>query len=118
MWQGNDLSVGTARLLSWPCGEVAGSPVAAGGGTVGQWEVGNGVVTLFLCGDVMPGRGVDQVLPHPGHPELREAYASDARAYVDLAVLDRISRGFGSRVELRPDGMLALRPASRGAAAC
>jgi poly-gamma-glutamate capsule biosynthesis protein CapA/YwtB (metallophosphatase superfamily) len=52
---------------------------------VGQWKVGDGVVTLFLCGDVMPGRGVDQVLPHPGDPELREAYVSDARAYVDLA---------------------------------
>jgi poly-gamma-glutamate capsule biosynthesis protein CapA/YwtB (metallophosphatase superfamily) len=47
--------------------------------------VGDGVVTVFLCGDVMPGRGVDQILPHPGDPELREAYARDARAYVDLA---------------------------------
>jgi poly-gamma-glutamate capsule biosynthesis protein CapA/YwtB (metallophosphatase superfamily) len=48
-------------------------------------EVGEGTVTLFLCGDVMPGRGVDQILPHPGDPELREAYAQDARTYVDLA---------------------------------
>jgi poly-gamma-glutamate capsule biosynthesis protein CapA/YwtB (metallophosphatase superfamily) len=47
--------------------------------------VGDGVVTLFLCGDVMTGRGIDQVLPHPGDPELREAYVRDARAYVDLA---------------------------------
>ena len=30
-------------------------------------------------------RGVDQVLPHPGDPELREDYASDANAYVRLA---------------------------------
>jgi len=22
-------------------------------------------ITLFLCGDVMTGRGIDQVLPHP-----------------------------------------------------
>ena len=43
------------------------------------------MLTLFLCGDVMPGRGVDQILPHPGGPELREAHAKDARAYVDLA---------------------------------
>ena len=43
------------------------------------------MVTVFACGDVMPGRGVDQILPHPGDPELREAYARDARAYVDLA---------------------------------
>src|SRR6266536_2346112 len=33
----------------------------------------------------MTGRGVDQVLPHPGDPELRERYAADARAYVGLA---------------------------------
>ncbi len=43
------------------------------------------MLTLFLCGDVMPGRGVDQILPHPGDPELRETHAKDARAYVDLA---------------------------------
>src|ERR1700736_1290360 len=47
--------------------------------------VGDGLLTLVLCGDVMTGRGVDQVLPHPGDPELRERYAGDARAYVGLA---------------------------------
>jgi poly-gamma-glutamate capsule biosynthesis protein CapA/YwtB (metallophosphatase superfamily) len=45
----------------------------------------DGLVTLFFCGDVMLGRGVDQVLPHPGNPELREGAAGDARAYVRLA---------------------------------
>jgi poly-gamma-glutamate capsule biosynthesis protein CapA/YwtB (metallophosphatase superfamily) len=44
-----------------------------------------GLTTLFACGDVMPGRGLDQVLPHPGNPELRETYAGDALAYVRLA---------------------------------
>ncbi|MGV9992868.1 CapA family protein [Streptomyces sp. NPDC003374] len=44
-----------------------------------------GVVTLFLCGDVMLGRGVDQILAHPGRPELRESWVRDARAYVELA---------------------------------
>jgi poly-gamma-glutamate capsule biosynthesis protein CapA/YwtB (metallophosphatase superfamily) len=43
------------------------------------------LVTLLLCGDVMPGRGVDQILPHPGVPELREPCAGDARVYVRLA---------------------------------
>jgi poly-gamma-glutamate synthesis protein (capsule biosynthesis protein) len=43
------------------------------------------LVTLLLCGDVMPGRGVDQILPHPGDPELREPGTSDARVYVGLA---------------------------------
>lgn len=42
-------------------------------------------VTLFLCGDVMLGRGVDQILPHPGDPALRESYVDDARTYVELA---------------------------------
>ncbi|MEU0202474.1 MULTISPECIES: CapA family protein [unclassified Streptomyces] len=47
--------------------------------------MGGGVVTLFLCGDVMLGRGVDQILAHPGDPALREAYVVDARTYVRLA---------------------------------
>ncbi|PJM95456.1 CapA family protein [Streptomyces sp. CB01373] len=45
----------------------------------------DGVVTLFLCGDVMLGRGVDQILPCPGDPVLREAWVRDARSYVELA---------------------------------
>lgn len=43
------------------------------------------LVTVFLCGDTMPGRGVDQILPHPGDPELREPDITDARDYVHLA---------------------------------
>ncbi|MGW6907763.1 CapA family protein [Streptomyces sp. NPDC054940] len=44
-----------------------------------------GTVTLFLCGDVMLGRGVDQILARPGDPGLREGYVADARAYVSMA---------------------------------
>src|SRR5262249_22222239 len=33
----------------------------------------------------MTGRGVDQILAHPGDPRLREPYVSDAREYVRLA---------------------------------
>ncbi len=44
-----------------------------------------GPLTLFLGGDVMTGRGVDQVLPHPGDPRLWEPYTGDARTYVTLA---------------------------------
>ena len=40
---------------------------------------------LLLGGDVMLGRGIDQILPHPGDPTLREAYVRDARTYVELA---------------------------------
>src|SRR5438128_2143909 len=40
---------------------------------------------LFLCGDVMTGRGIDQALPHPANPILYEPYVRDAREYVHLA---------------------------------
>ena len=42
-------------------------------------------VTIFLCGDVMTGRGIDQVLPHPSPPRIHEPYVIDAREYVELA---------------------------------
>lgn len=41
--------------------------------------------SLFLCGDVMTGRGIDQVLPHPSRPQLFEPYVRDARDYVAFA---------------------------------
>jgi len=41
--------------------------------------------TLFLCGDVMTGRGIDQVLPHPGNPRICEPCARSAEIYVRLA---------------------------------
>jgi poly-gamma-glutamate capsule biosynthesis protein CapA/YwtB (metallophosphatase superfamily) len=47
--------------------------------------VDDDLVTVFLCGDVMTGRGVDQILPHPGDPRLREAYIQAASGYVALA---------------------------------
>jgi poly-gamma-glutamate capsule biosynthesis protein CapA/YwtB (metallophosphatase superfamily) len=40
---------------------------------------------IFLCGDVMTGRGIDQILPHPCAPGLYESYVRDARDYVRLA---------------------------------
>ncbi len=48
-------------------------------------RTGNATLTLFLCGDVMTGRGVDQILPHPVHPRLYEPYIKNAREYVSLA---------------------------------
>ena len=42
---------------------------------------------IFLCGDVMTGRGIDQILPHPGDPQLREDYLHSALDYVRLAEL-------------------------------
>ena len=48
-------------------------------------DTSNHLITLFLCGDVMTGRGIDQVLPHPSQPEIYERYVLDARRYVELA---------------------------------
>jgi len=42
-------------------------------------------VTLFLCGDVMTGRGIDQILPHPSKPHLYEPYMRSALGYVAIA---------------------------------
>src|SRR6516225_3152607 len=42
-------------------------------------------VRLFLCGDVMCGRGIDQVLTHPCSPEIYEDYMRSAENYVLLA---------------------------------
>ncbi|MHB9155947.1 MAG: CapA family protein [Endomicrobiales bacterium] len=38
-----------------------------------------------MCGDVMTGRGIDQVLPHPGNPAIFEPFMTSARGYVELA---------------------------------
>lgn len=40
---------------------------------------------IFLCGDVMLGRGIDQILAHPGAPDLYESWAKSALRYVELA---------------------------------
>ena len=40
---------------------------------------------LFLCGDVMLGRGIDQILPQPCDPALHEDYVHSALEYVQLA---------------------------------
>ncbi len=55
------------------------------GADSGSLREHSGSVTLFLCGDVMTGRGVDQVLPHPGNTRLYEEYMKSAAGYVNLA---------------------------------
>jgi len=54
-------------------------------------------ITLFLCGDVMTGRAIDQVLPHPGDPRLHEPYVRDARGYVRLA--EAVNGSIGAPVD-------------------
>ena len=55
-------------------------------------------VKLFLCGDVMTGRGIDQILAHPSEPTLHEPLTTSAREYVELAerVSGPIPRGVDS----------------------
>lgn len=45
----------------------------------------SGAVKLLLCGDVMTGRGVDQIMPHPLDPGLHEGFVASALDYVRLA---------------------------------
>lgn len=42
-------------------------------------------VRLFLCGDVMTGRGVDQIMAHPSDPVLYEPSVVSALDYVRFA---------------------------------
>ena len=42
-------------------------------------------ITIFMCGDVMTGRGIDQVLLYPSDPVIYESYMRSARGYVELA---------------------------------
>ena len=44
-----------------------------------------GEITLFMSGDVMLGRGIDQILLHPSKPVLYEPYIRNAIEYVKLA---------------------------------
>lgn len=72
-----------AGLLGIRPGFVAGSPMEEH--QVMQTEQPSLGITLFLCGDVMTGRGIDQILPHPGKPHLFEPYVRSALGYVELA---------------------------------
>src|SRR5690606_32246811 len=64
---------GRAEPPVWPATRPYGRTVA------------DDTLTFFLGGDVMTGRGIDQVLAHPGDPRLWEPYVDDARTYVELA---------------------------------
>ncbi len=68
---------------------------------------------IFLCGDVMLGRGVDQILEQPLDPRLHEEWVQDARTYVELAeaVSGPIPRGVGPRY-VWGDALAALEEAA------
>ena len=81
-----------ASLLGTRAGLIAGSPMKEH--QVMPMEQPSRRITLFLCGDVMTGRGIDQILPHPGKPHLFEPFMRSALGYVELAeeVSGRIQR--------------------------
>jgi len=71
---------------------LAGKPAASAGSAQDDATVAaqtSPSVTLFLGGDVMTGRGIDHILPHPSEPTLYEPYVKDAGGYLKLA--ERIS---------------------------
>jgi poly-gamma-glutamate synthesis protein (capsule biosynthesis protein) len=55
------------------------------------------LLTLFLCGDVMTGRGIDQILLHPSDPIIHESYIKNAGGYVELA--ERVNGPIPRRVD-------------------
>jgi poly-gamma-glutamate synthesis protein (capsule biosynthesis protein) len=59
--------------------------VCAGLATTAWGEQMTGNIKMFMCGDVMTGRGIDQVLPHPSDPLIHESYLKSAMGYVKLA---------------------------------
>jgi hypothetical protein len=78
-------------LRSAGCGVAAGPSVwpretgmAPDSGTPERGG-GSQLVTLFFGGDVMTGRGIDQVLPHPSNPRIHESYVKSALEYMALA---------------------------------
>ena len=42
-------------------------------------------ITVFLCGDVMTGRGIDQALPHPSDPVIYENPSCNFRSKVEIS---------------------------------
>src|SRR4051794_22856565 len=85
------------RAARWSYGKrpsAKASGLSSRGTAIGPVDPGNGtyrdavrkdLVTVCVSGDVMTGRGIDQILPGAGDPALWERHLRDARAYVELA---------------------------------
>ncbi len=76
------------RKFLLDCGKIllllSSSRLNAGGAATRPSSAST-LITLFMCGDVMTGRGIDQVLPRPSDPRLYESYVKNATEYVELA---------------------------------
>ena len=78
------------------CGAVFGQSVSREGvaaeinrqedmSSVKKQTADRSYVSLFMTGDVMTGRGIDQVLPYPADPVIYEGYLKSAIGYVQIA---------------------------------
>jgi poly-gamma-glutamate capsule biosynthesis protein CapA/YwtB (metallophosphatase superfamily) len=81
MTAGYDKSTLLGRVAVWKDGHTTTMSQTSDGSVLNGPET----VSVFLSGDVMTGRGVDQILGHPSGPRLYEPYVKNARDYVKLA---------------------------------
>jgi poly-gamma-glutamate capsule biosynthesis protein CapA/YwtB (metallophosphatase superfamily) len=78
--------VGCTLLGPSPLGAAQRGPVVQpANAAMPVADATTGATTLFVCGDVMTGRGIDQILPHPGNPQLYESFVRSALRYVQIA---------------------------------
>jgi poly-gamma-glutamate synthesis protein (capsule biosynthesis protein) len=78
-------------LLIAPLGRIQAQVAGSGGG--------DSTVKIFLCGDVMTGRGIDQILPRPSSPEIHEQWLQYAPEYIEIA--ERVSGPIPREVDHR-----------------
>jgi poly-gamma-glutamate synthesis protein (capsule biosynthesis protein) len=64
---------------------IAGNLFFAGLAKMAMGQDMTSEVKIFMCGDVMTGRGIDQILPYPSDPQIHESYLKSATGYVKLA---------------------------------
>jgi hypothetical protein len=74
-----------ARFRKFLSYGLTGYFILAAFGTQAIGQEMTGHIKIFMCGDVMTGRGIDQVLPNPSDPVIYEPYLKNARGYVKLA---------------------------------
>jgi poly-gamma-glutamate synthesis protein (capsule biosynthesis protein) len=73
-------------MLRWHCIPVRTNDNARHNPEVGiMASFSSDTIVLFLCGDVMTGRGIDQILPNPVKPQLYEPHVRSAISYVRFA---------------------------------
>ncbi len=68
---------------------AAAAPVLAVSAQAAGATGGDPILKVFLAGDVMTGRGIDQILPHKSSPEIHEQWLRSAREYIEVA--ERVS---------------------------